>query len=153
MISPTSLIGSYIMVVVVAVLLLDTGEVFTFGGNQYGQLGHGDTSIRWGQHLWQAVPVQDNTSDRPYLYRTTPLTGRTCTGQHLWQAVPVQDNTSDRPYLYRTTPLTGRTCTGQHLWQAVPVQDNTSDRPYLYSWTECRPLTSIPHCCWCAAWE
>lgn len=34
------------IVYVLAVVLLETGEVYTFGSNQYGQLGVGDTGIR-----------------------------------------------------------------------------------------------------------
>ena len=35
-----------IVFVVISVVLLENGEVYTFGSNQYGQLGVGDTNIR-----------------------------------------------------------------------------------------------------------
>lgn len=30
----------------VSVVLLQSGEVYTFGSNQYGQLGQGDTAVK-----------------------------------------------------------------------------------------------------------
>ena len=35
-----------IVFVAISVVLLENGEVYTFGSNQYGQLGVGDTNIR-----------------------------------------------------------------------------------------------------------
>ena len=34
-------------VLCISVVLLQNGEVYTFGSNQYGQLGQGDTAVKY----------------------------------------------------------------------------------------------------------
>ena len=42
----TSLSFALISVLYISVVLLQNGEVYTFGSNQYGQLGQGDTAVK-----------------------------------------------------------------------------------------------------------
>ena len=42
----TSLSFALIGVLCISVVLLQNGEVYTFGSNQYGQLGQGDTAVK-----------------------------------------------------------------------------------------------------------
>jgi len=45
--SQFSIFAIYQRLLPISVILMDNGDVYTFGSNQYGQLGVGDTNIRY----------------------------------------------------------------------------------------------------------